>query len=393
MTHLGLSRPLFGLMVAETLLWGTLFYSFPVLVPQWQAGFGWSNPLIMGAFTCALLVTALSAPFFGRLVDRGYGAQLMGLSAAGGAVLLLALSMVTSLPMFYAIWIGLGLAMGGCLYETSFAIATRTNGARAKQMITWITLVAGFASTLAYPAFAVIAQTHGWRTAILGAAIIVSTIASPLAYLSAHALERSRRPDAPAPPDAPPVPQTAYGQKFWLLVLSYSLFSLTIGIMISHLFPILADRGVAPAQAILAGALIGPMQVLGRLAVMLAGTRWSHIKTAIVAFVSVAVGAGFMAVSGSGAVFMGLFVIGMGCGYGVAGIMRPVLTRDLLGDRGFGAISGAVALPALFSFALAPTIGAAIFAIGGYDMVLAVCVASAVIGAGSIWIAGRDSGT
>ena len=58
------------LALAQLIVWASLYYSFPALLPDWEADLGWSKTQISGAFTSALLVTALLAPFAGRLIDR-----------------------------------------------------------------------------------------------------------------------------------------------------------------------------------------------------------------------------------------------------------------------------------------------------------------------------------
>ena len=137
----------------ETLIWAALFYIFPALLPVWEADLGWSRSEISGALTASMIVTALASPQMGKLIDRGHsGAMLMG-GTAFGAGLLLALSMVQSLWQFWTIWMLIGLVNACVLYEACFAIITVTVGKRARQAITIVTLMAGFAGTICFPAF------------------------------------------------------------------------------------------------------------------------------------------------------------------------------------------------------------------------------------------------
>jgi MFS family permease len=72
-------------------------------------------------------------------------------------------------------------------------------------------------------------------------------------------------------------------------------------------------------------------------------------------------------------------VVFQGVGIGVFSIMRPVIIAELFGVRGFGAISGVSASVGQISMALAPTLAAAIWLLGGYDIVLISMLAIATV--------------
>lgn len=72
-------------------------------------------------------------------------------------------------------------------------------------------------------------------------------------------------------------------------------------------------------------------------------------------------------------------VVFQGVGIGVFSIMRPVIIAELFGIRGFGAISGVSASVGQISMALAPTLAAAIWLLGGYDIVLISMLAIATV--------------
>lgn len=82
-----------------------------------------------------------------------------------------------------------------------------------------------------------------------------------------------------------------------------------------------------------------------------------------------------------------VFVLFQGSGYGVTSITRPVVTADLLGREGFGSISGALALPFMAATAVAPTVAAAIWEVGGYDLVRGTVLALVLVGAACFGLA------
>jgi MFS family permease len=158
--------PVLAFMVAETVIWASIFYSFPALVLHWQGEFGWSVTQAMGAFSLALALQGLAAPWVGRAIDRGWAPFGFGLGTIGALAGLAALTQVTTLAQFYAVWGWMGLMMGFTLYDACFSVVTRARGARARSAITAITLAAGFASTLTYPLTAAVTAWAGWRGSV-----------------------------------------------------------------------------------------------------------------------------------------------------------------------------------------------------------------------------------
>ena len=61
-------------------------------------------------------------------------------------------------------------------------------------------------------------------------------------------------------------------------------------------------------------------------------------------------------------------------------ILRPVLVLDVLGRRGFGAVSGAAAVAPILASAAAPSVGAVMLDHGGPGLVYASCLTMAVAG-------------
>jgi len=140
----------------------------------------------MGAFSLSIAVYALGAPLYGRLIDRGLAPITFPLGTLGGAVLLVSLTSAETLPRFYTTWAALGICMGLTLYEPCFALVTRARAGDARRAITAITLVGGFASTLAYPLATTLAANGGWRAAIHVLAALVVLVAAPLSHWAAR---------------------------------------------------------------------------------------------------------------------------------------------------------------------------------------------------------------
>lgn len=388
------SRAVTLLALGQTIFWAGLYYIFPALLLRWEVAEAWPKTTLTAAFAGAVIVSALVSPMFGRLIDKGRGPEVIAGSALFGAVMIALLPFAGSIWVFAAIWLLIGVAMGGCLYDPCFAFLTRTRGAEARRAITLVTLVAGFAGTLSFPLSHAIAEALGWQAASTVMAALIAVVGVPLTWAGAHHLEVvcvGRRPTDHHHAARPkrPLRTILRHPAFWALGIGFSIIGFNHGVVLNHLLPILRDRGVNPEVAVFAAAMIGPMQVAGRLA-MMAAERYvtSHAITSA-CFVAIILAPLSLFAAGASPMLIVAFVILQGSGNGVSSIMRPVVLREFMGEQDFGVISGAIAVPFLLAVAVSPFVGSLLWALGGYNLALAVVIALGVAGLASYWLAVR----
>ena len=373
-------RIVWPLAIAETIVWAALYYTFPALLLEWERDLGWSKIELTGALTLALLISAAAAPFAGRFIDKGHGRALLTGSALAGASLLIALSQVTQLWQFYAVWFLIGLTMAGCLYDACFAVLTRVMAGRAKRAITLVTLIAGIAGTVSFPSANALAAALGWRGALIVFSGVIMIVAVPLFWHACGAAENQPY-DKPLPVGRKKeaVLRLIRSPLFWCLAICFISTAFNHGVLINHLLPLLDERGVNKETAILAISMIGPMQVSGRLA-MMAAER--HISTSAL-FITSTIAALVAALSLYNAsiipTLLVSFVLFQGAGHGIISILRPVIIAEYLGRKDFGLMAGLLAAIYLVGYALAPSMGAFIWKIGGYDRVIEFAIAMTLI--------------
>ncbi|WP_203565830.1 MFS transporter [Aurantimonas aggregata] len=390
-----LSRALLCVAVGETIVWAGLYYLFPALLLRWEEAEAWPKTLLTAAFAAAVMVSAVVSPLTGRLIDRGHGPLMMTGCALFGAATLALLPFAGSVEIFAALWLLIGIAMGGTLYEPCFALVTRTRGIDARRGITLITLVAGFAGTLSFPLNHFVAESGDWHAATWTFAVLVAAVGAPLLWLGTSHLEkewRSRQPAAaPSGSARTTVPPPAIWKSpvFWSLAAGFSLLGANHGIVINHLLPILADRGIGAGTAVFAASMIGPMQVAGRLALMASEKHVSGRAVATGCFAAILLATVSLLLAEVEPIFVALFVVLQGSGHGIISIMKPVMIREVLGETNFGAISGSIAVPYLAAFALSPFAGSLLWELGGYDLALTVGGISSLIGLMCFRIASR----
>ena len=380
--------------VAQTFVWAAMFYSFPALIVVWERDLGWSKTELTGAYTLALIVSALLAPSVGRLIDRGYARVIFSSCTLLGAAALFALSKVTQVWQFYAVWTLLGIAMAGTLYEACFALLTRCMGTQARRAITLVTLVAGFAGTVSFPGTYALLTIFDWRGTVVVWGLAMMVIVLPLVWLASKAAE-ARAVDQAVRPS--PTALEALGvmrrASFWLLATAFAMVSLNHSMLLTHLLPLLAERSVASATAVVTAGLIGPMQVVGRLLMLAMEQRTTSFEISVACFLALMVGALVLLGAGAAPLLLVGFAFFQGAGRGTESIVRPVITAELLGRKNFGVIAGLMALAFVGAGAMGPTIGSFVWGLGGYDLVIWLAGGVAVLGLAALVLAAKLAGS
>jgi predicted MFS family arabinose efflux permease len=374
---------LWMLAFGQTLVWAGLFYIFAALLLSWERDLGWPKTDLTIGFTLAVLAAAAMSPLGGRIVDAGGGRWLLGGGALAGALGLVALSMVESRVWFILAWMWIGLSHAACLYEPCFAFVTRVAGDQARRAITRITLVAGFASPIAFPAGAALSDMLGWRGAVLVFAGVVGFVAAPLLFFGAG-LMQGKLAFRPHPGrkalDRQALRAAIRKPAFWLMAAAFPLLSIEHGILIAHIIPLLVERGFALATAVAAASMFGPMQVAGRLLMMTVENRARSTSMMLLSYVGVTLAALILLAAGLNVVLVFAFAATQGASFGLISILKPPVIAETLGRTAYGAISGWLAVPYLVGGAFGPYVGAILWELGGYQLVLWATVGMALAG-------------
>jgi MFS family permease len=376
------------LAVAQVISWGSLYYAFSLFVVPMRETLGWSRPLLNGALSLGLLATGAVAFPVGAWIDRHGGRSVMTLGSLLGGLLLLAWAQVETPWAFYLIWALIGASLAGVLYEPAFAVITATFGLDARRAITALTLVGGFASTVFMPLTQLLIATVGWRQALLILGGLNLAVCLPL-----HALFVPARPASPPPkaspvnheaaaPTAPELQTILRGRVFWGLAIWFTAANATASGFVFQFVPLLTTWGVDMAAILTSVALIGPMQVAGRIVLMCFSARLEtrEIGTAVVVLLPAAILA--LLCLPHEPVWLGLGAAIYGAGNGVMTIARGTAVADLIGRTHYGAINGALTLPTMVAKALAPVVTAVIWsATGDPSLMLWTLLGSALVGA------------
>ena len=387
------------LAVGQTITYAGVYYAFPALLPDLEAATGWSKSALAAGPTLAFLVMAVLTPVTGRLVDRGYGGEMLTwlpLVAAAGVA---GLGVVREPWQWLALWAVIGVAQAGCLYETCFAFLTRRLGDGARPAITRVTLVAGLSGTLTFPLGHVMGRLWGGQGALIGFAVLMVVISAPVNRVAVRMLRRMDRAQigaqtGPQPAEAGALRAALGRVEFWALAVLFGLIGMNHGVLLTYVLVLFQDRGASETAATIAASCLGPAQVLGRLVLMLNETRVGNIRAMMIALGLMVVAGGVLIVAGYAPGLIFAVAILQGAGVGLLSILRPVLVADVLGRRGFGAVSGAAAVSPILASAAAPSVGALLLDHGGPGLIYATCLAMVCTGlAVALWVQRRVRAT
>ncbi len=319
---------------------------------------GASPAVLIGGFSCALLVNGFAAPRIGRLIERTGGREVL---AAGSVVLAAGLALMAAVPTltgWYAAWglMGIGMALG--LYDAAFATIGRLLGAGSRPVIVGVTLMGGFASSIGW-SMGWLVDLAGWRQTLLIYAAINLLVNLPLELW----LIPRAAPAAPAPQGTDgrtegALPPGMLGM-FVLLAVFFSIRSAMTTAFSVHSLALMQGVGLSAAGAVAALALIGPAQVGARIVEWFFGRHVSAMTTSLIGALLLPLGVVALLLGGPAAVF----AIAWGVSGGIVTISRGVLPMVLFGPRGYATRLGQIALPTLLVQAAAPTLMAPLMAV------------------------------
>jgi MFS family permease len=362
-----------ALGVSQTLAWASSYYLPAILADPIGASLQVPRTWIFAAFSMALLIAAFAGPMVGRFIDRYGGRGVLALSNIVLAAGLIVLAAANSVALLFAAWVVLGIGMALGLYDAGFAALTALYGENARGPITGITLFAGFASTVSWPVSTFLNSAVGWRETVLVWAALNIVLGLPLNRLV-----------LPLPAEPPHATRTAASRIGWeprqqmlLLAFVFAAAWFVTGAMAAQLPALLERAGSTPIEAVAAASLVGPAQVVARVAEFVALRRIHPLVSARIAATLHPLGALLFAIIGAPAAT--LFAVFYGAGNGLLTIARGTVPLAVFGPQGYGERTGLLGAPARAAQAFAPLLfGLLLDTIGLWSIAVsaALCLAA-----------------
>ena len=379
------------LSLPQLISWGSLFYTFSLLMGPLEAELALSRAESSLAFSLALLAEGAGAYAVGRWIDAGQERRVMVLGSLWVGAGLAAHSQIASVAGFYTVWVWLGLGMAATLYNPAFAIVTRRFGQDFRRAVITITFLGGLASTVFIPLVSWAIALWGWRASLQGLALLQLGVCLPmhLWLLQGAPPARHGLPAGAADRvDASSLRTHLRQPTFWLLALFLVLTMALTSALPVHMIELLGEAGLPAAWVVGIPATIGVLQVLGRLLLFVferhwdvhAANRW--IPALLPLSLLVLVLGGWQPAAAL------VFVLLYGLGNGMITIVKGTAMAQYVSAAHVGQLNGVVAVPIALARAAAPSIVGLLWSPAvGYQWGLWWMTAASLAGVAALWTA------
>ncbi len=254
-----------------------------VFIDPLHGEFGWATSEISGPLGLRFALYGLIAPFAGALILRYGVRQVVTFSVL---LILAGLAFSTQMTALWQLWaswgILLGLAAGMTAMVLGATVASRWFTARRGLVVGMLTAANATGQLIMLPLAAWVAQTYGWRSALLPAvAMLTVSLVLVLLFGADHpgALNMAAYGEtavvAPPPRSAKGAVRTslaalAEGARyplFWVLAFTFFICGLSTGGLIqTHFIPLCHDYGIPNVEAAYVLAIIGGFDFIGTIA-------------------------------------------------------------------------------------------------------------------------------
>jgi len=326
----------FGVMVGFGSL---LVFTFGIFLKPLSAEFGWSRESVSAAFGFAALTVAVCSPPLGHLLDRFGPRKIVLPCMAVFGLAFASLSLLTpSLAHLYATFVVIGIVGNGTT-QMGYSRAVSTWFDHRRGLALSLVMAGVGTGAMLFPPLAQrLISGFGWRFAYasLGGVILLFGIPLTALFVREKPQDHSMVQHAL---DGVAVAAGLRSRAFWIIVATLFLGSMSVNGAITHLSPLLTDRGISAGTAALAASTLGLASFCGRLFTGYLLDRFFAPRVGLSLLVGTAAGILLLATARSApAGLMAAALIGFGLG-GEADITPYLLTR-YFGLRSFSTLYG-----------------------------------------------------
>lgn len=350
---------------------GVVLYAFGAFVAPIEADTGWSNASISAAFSISTIAGGVMALGTGRLLDRTGAQPVMTTTLIAGSILLWVSSYADEAWQFVAAWgAGGAIVSAGLLYNTTMAVTTRVTPVDERPTaFTWLTVIGGLASPIAFPLAGLFIEAWGWRASVRAMVLFMVVCTVPALIW----VRGDRRALVTVDHDEPGFDDVRTALRSpvvirWLIASSLAMAGL-VAVQVHHVGAIEAT-GVSIGLASTLAGIRGLLSLPGRAAAATVTRRIGLVNAlrAVYAVMSV----GTIALVAAGAIgWVWVFVVLTGLAFGSVSPLQGLYAAELYGRRRIGTLMGMQQVIVGSAGALGPfLLGLTIDATGGYVTLL-----------------------
>ncbi|MBI1942336.1 MAG: MFS transporter [Betaproteobacteria bacterium] len=372
-----------------------IWYSYSVILVALLQEFGWSRSVLAGAFSVFTLVHGGVNPAVGVLCDR---LRPLGLTAAGGAALGLALWANSFIAEPWQLYLGFGvltaIAVAAAGWIPAIVQVQRDFQDRLGLALGIVSAGVGVGMLLVVPLTQVLIDAYGWRTAfrVLAAICVLWIVPSSLFLLRLPREHRGGGPVAKSREEPASDPMTlaqaVRGQPFWLMFSAFFFGNVCSQTLHVHQVAYLVDLGVSAIAAASVVGVVGVSSIAGKIGGGWLSDRMQRelvylggiaiMVAAVAALAALAAGPARWAIYG--------YAVLLGVGYSATASLIPAMVSDRFGGRHFGTIVGVGLMGSAAGSALGPWMAGWLFdRTGSYMLAFAIAAGCGLVSGAAGW--------
>jgi predicted MFS family arabinose efflux permease/PAS domain-containing protein len=322
-------------------------YCFGLFLKPIGDDLGLSRSVLSLGVLCSSVVCALATPVVGRLIDRfgNRAVMLPGIACYGASIAALAALRASPQEMIYVLF-GLAGLFGAIQTPIVYAVLICKWFDRERGLAVGLAVSGVGLGVMLVPQLAGLAiGAYGWRTAyLILSAMILAGAFVPVALFVRDPPQGGYSPGAQSG-DVRGLPGLTVTQaltrswQFWSLSLAFFIGAVAIFGTITHVVPMLADRGFGLQAAATALSSVGVAMIAGRVGSGYLLDRFNGPSVAIGAFLVPMAGIVLLENGQAGFTpFLGVMLCGVGIGAQIG--LQPFFASRYFGLKSIGVISG-----------------------------------------------------
>jgi len=313
-------------------------FAFGVFIGPLEAEFGWSRASLGIAIALCALLSAITLPFVGLLMDKFGVRRPMAIAICLFALNVAVIGQSATLPMFIVLT-ALAGATGAAQSPIGYVKSVASYFDRRRGLAIGIAMSGIGIGAALVPQYAHwLIASFGWRVAYVGLGIAIMAVALPSVLFLIREPVDDRTPGGAGGKLAPGMTlgEAMRLRAFWSIALAVLLVSIVVNGSIVHVVPLLVERGWSPGTATKVLVAAGVAGVAGRI---LAGYLMDKFFAAYVAagFFATAIAGVSLLASDANAV-LGMMAIGLALGAEVD--MIGFFASRYFGLKRFGQLYG-----------------------------------------------------
>ena len=345
------------LAITQLIGWGTIGLP-PIVGRDLAADLGMSLPMVFAGTSTLYVTMGLCAPWLAKAFARHGARKVMMVGTVVAVPGYVVLYFAREPMLYFVAWVILGMGGSATLSTGAYIMLNEVAGRQAKNAIGALMLVTGLSSSIFWPTTSFLSGYFGWWGTCLVYAVMLILVSLPLYVFGAPRRNsvKDEGGSAAKPSDAPAIPRGTFN----LVVIAITLNAFVNFGLGAVLIELLRAEGLAPAQAIAFGSMLGVIQVSARGLDFLGGGRWDGITTGLVAGTALPVAMLLLMLSEGATWAVAVFILLYGAGSGAMAVARATIPLVFYDQAEFAKAMSMIALPLNLASAISPPLLAAL---------------------------------